>query len=231
MKDPVDGQELDKYDTCRNKQQKKGIRRMKTFKAHITEVSDTPTIKIGNRVYNGDIRGSHFIVDNDVEVGKSSYTGSPKSIADIVELPKGIKTWEVDNDYRVTYDDSLQSLKGGPTKVKGFHVYKCSKLRSLKDGPSECRGDLVVEVNPKLSSLEGSPQDVRNFYCDDNNSLKTLEGGPKTVKGNFWCRWNKSLSTLKGAPSSISRIRDGLGIIENPKLSEDEINTFINKHK
>ena len=110
-------------------------------------------------------------------------------------------------------------------------MYKCSKLRSLKDGPSECRGDLVVEVNPKLSSLEGSPQDVRNFYCDDNNSLKTLEGGPKTVKGNFWCRWNKSLSTLKGAPSSISRIRDGLGIIENPKLSEDEINTFINKHK
>ena len=204
---------------------------MKTFKTHMTESSDTPTIKIGNRVYNGDIRGSHFIVDNDVEVGKSSYTGSPKSIADIVELPKGIKTWEVDNDFSVTYDNSLQSLKGGPTKVKVFHIYRCDKLSSLQDGPSECKGNLEIGRNPKLISLKGSPQTVNDFYCDNNQSLKTLEGGPKTVKGNFWCRWNKSLSTLKGAPSSISRIRDGLGIIENPKLSEDEINTFINKHK
>ena len=203
---------------------------MKTFKTHMTEASDTPTIKIGNRVYNGEIRGRHFIVDNNVELGRNSYTGSPKSIVDVVELPKGIKTWEVDNEFHVTYDDSLQSLKGGPTKVKEFHIYRCSKLRSLQDGPSECKGNLEMGHNPKLISLKGAPQTVKDFYCDNHDSLKTLEGGPKTVKGKFWCRWNKSLSTLKGAPSSIGEI-DRTGIRENPKLSEDEINTFINKHK
>jgi hypothetical protein len=63
-----------------------------------------------------------------------------------------------------------------------------------------------------------------NFSCA-SNQLTSLEGAPKEVGVHFICQ-NNQLTSLKGAPQKVG---GDFGCSSNPKLSQEEISTYLRK--
>ena len=92
---------------------------------------------------------------------------------------------EVSGDF--VCDSEIQSFEGGPEKVGGsFEVNYYAKLKSLKYGPKEVKGNVEL-LDAHLKSLEGGPEKVGGSFIVDSDKLTSLEGGPKEVGGEFDC--------------------------------------------
>lgn len=77
-----------------------------------------------------------------------------------------------------------------------------SKLKTLRNGPTEVKGDFDCSLN-ELKSLEGAPKEVGGSFKCTHNKLKSLEGAPYKIGGDFDCRDNplqsmKAFTDVKG---------------------------------
>ena len=122
------------------------------------------------------------------------------------------------------YNNQLISLKGAPQVVGAYFDCVNNKLTSLEGAPQKIDGNFNCSSN-QLTSLKGAPQEVSGNFSCASNQLTSLEGAPKEVGVHFICQ-NNQLTSLKGAPQKVG---GDFGCSSNPKLSQEEISTYLRK--
>ena len=105
-------------------------------------------------------------------------------------LTNGLFIWtKVKGDFDCAFNDSLETLEGGPQEIGGtFNCGRCPNLVSLEGAPKKIGGNFECDFCEKLLSLKGIPETIPgDFTCSYCSSLRTLKDGPKEVSGNFYC--------------------------------------------
>lgn len=96
---------------------------------------------------------------------------------------------DVDGDVRISWDvqNDITSLTNNIFEfgnINGdFIVVECDKLESLKGGPKKVKYDFICSYCKNLKNLEYAPEQVgKNFEANYCVSLKSLKGLPKRVE-------------------------------------------------
>ena len=131
----------------------------------------------------------------------------------LTALPEFLSGVEIRGDFDCN-NNLLTSLKNCPTDIKGEFICSFNKqLKSLVHGPT------YVDTNYDCSScalvsLSGAPTRAEGMFDCSSNQLKTLDHAPSFVGGGFFCN-NNQLKSLKNGPVVV----DGSYICAYNKLS------------
>lgn len=169
------------------------------------------------------IKGSYTIKNKIVDVN-GSVRISWDVQSDITELTNGMFEFGVINgDFNINDCVNLESLKGGPKKVKGdFLCCYCKNLKSFEQAPYEIEGNFIAD-GCGVKALKGLPKRVKNIslsQCDslinldhipdadeyvlsDCTGLKSLKGLPQDHEYSLDVSGCKKLKTLEGCGKNI----------------------------
>ena len=96
---------------------------------------------------------------------------------------------KVNNNYFISDNNNLTSLKGSPEKIEGyFSCFNNDELTNLNGSPKYVGKYFKCGPN-ELTSLDSDTEYVGgNFICSDTR-ITSLTGAPKKVGGSIKCNW------------------------------------------
>lgn len=152
-------------------------------------------LNIKDLVFKQDKTGKYLISVNHNLVIRSS--------SKIKQLTNGLFEFDYINGYFVINGSEIETLKGGPNKIKGwFDCQDCNNLKTLEYMPANAI-EVFCKYCENLVSLKGCPKQVYGFNCTGCNSLKDLSHGPKEVINDYVCSHCENLESLKGCATKV----------------------------